>query len=233
MALSYSSGGRNAQVSYSNGIPVLDYGKSVYSQSERSDGLLDVAQLINMIQSSTANNAYTAALEAARETNSFNAQQAAINRQFQQTSAERAMQFEREMSQQSMDFSERMSNTLYQRGVEDLKAAGLSPLLAYSNLQTSAPSGVSAAGHSASGSSASGVKADVPSALQVERKREDQLYNAIALNINSALALKRLEKEWAEVQNARDRNRTYKEQVAAKAVNDNVNSAISLFKILD
>lgn len=48
------------------------------------------------------------------------------------------------MADKQMNFQREMSNTQYQRGVTDMKAAGLNPMLAYSQGGASAPSGAMA-----------------------------------------------------------------------------------------
>lgn len=67
--------------------------------------------------------------------------------------------FNAEQAQKSRDFQERMSNTQYQRATKDMIAAGLNPMLAYSQGGAGTPTGATA-----SSSGGSGTAAAVPHA---------------------------------------------------------------------
>lgn len=115
-------------------------------------------------------------VDIARETNAFN-----INAMREAGDRNQAM------ARENMAFQERMSNTAYQRAMEDMRKAGLNPMLAFSQGGANAPGGAAGNTSPASGVGArveSEVGAAVSSAMEFARfKREmGQADSNIALN---------------------------------------------------
>lgn len=73
-------------------------------------------------------------------------EQANTANKLNQESAEKAMQFSSTEAQKNREWQEYMSNTSYQRAVKDMMAAGINPILAYSQGGASTPSGATGSG---------------------------------------------------------------------------------------
>lgn len=99
------------------------------------------------------------------QTNAFNAEEAEKTRQFNASEAAINRDFQANQANSAMAFSERMANTSWQRGVSDMRAAGINPILSYSQGGASAPIGVQASGSQASGPTASGQAAHMENVL--------------------------------------------------------------------
>lgn len=111
----------------------------------------------------------------------FNADQAQITREYNadeaQIARDQQMNFNSAESQKNRDFQANMRSTQYRTAVEDMKSAGLNPMLAYQNGGAGTPSGGQA---TASGTSASATNASAGSLHRMENTTQAGLNGAMA-----------------------------------------------------
>ena len=124
----------------------------------------------------------------------FGRESAQIAMDFGQASADKSMSFSSAEALKNRQFQQQMSGSQYQRGMADMRRAGLNPLLAYKQGGASSPSGSLASGAQASGMGAPGaqipgVNEVIPalaSARQGVRQREE--LKIIKANLRAAVA---------------------------------------------
>lgn len=132
----------------------------------------------------------------------FEANQAQLARDF--TTAERLAQQEFNMNEaeKQRQWNLEMSNTAYQRAVKDMRAAGINPILAYSQGGASTPSyaapsaGSGASSPTASGKVISGVKADLFVPDYASAKNADKTVDFLSFMIPTAAKLMQMVEKW-------------------------------------
>lgn len=104
-------------------------------------------------------------LQQAEQTSAFNAVEAEKQRQFNAQEARTSRRFNASQAGVARKWSERLSSTAHQREIQDLRRAGLNPILSSRYGGSSSPTGPTASGPAASGGAASGVAGRVENAL--------------------------------------------------------------------
>lgn len=123
----------------------------------------EAAMQYNAAQASNANAITAQYLE---QQMAYNSAEAAKAREYNTQMYERALADNRALAQESRNWQEMMANTAYQRAVKDMQAAGINPILAYSQGGAAVPGGATASIGAPSSAAASiglgsGVSANV------------------------------------------------------------------------
>lgn len=90
-------------------------------------------------------------MEMQNDAQAYNSEEARIDREFQASQVSGQQAYNAAEAQKSRDYTTQMSNTAYTRAVQDMKNAGLNPMLTVTQGGASTPNGATASGAAASG----------------------------------------------------------------------------------
>jgi len=131
-------------------------------------------------------------------TRRFNSTEAATARAFEAEQAQKQMDYQTVSNAKQMEFQERLSSTAHQREIQDLRAAGLNPILSGTGgMGSSTPVGASASGAMAKGHAASASNTPASPVAQAYNLIEP----AIATALNASTVMADLTKKQAETEN--------------------------------
>lgn len=175
----------------------------------------------------------------AANNSAFNAEQAEKNRAFNAAEAEKSRDWQEQMfgtsstfnageAQKTRDFQERMRATQYQTAIQDMRKAGLNPMLAYSQGGAGTPNGATATSSAGSGAQASGQAASAASNPVLT----NPIPAAVQATLSTAMQGAQIDKVQADAELARAQARSEQERpqniradtIAKSATTDNINA---------